>query len=189
MPAYRMFQATLSRLTPRIGLIESAVLAALLVLSCAGCAKLTAAHLALKPWQDGGSQSLTAKFMQFDFQTLSNDDKYEVKGTAFTIPENLPFWVDSVDNLSITAYLCDEHGNVLAHDAKNYPSQKITATGFAFDLLLKYSKNRPSGGCYVAFGYRGMFSASRPPAVGDQGGGDLAENYVFFVSEQAALTK
>jgi len=160
-----------------------------LVVLASGCnAKLSAAHLQLKPWADGGDQKLYAKFMHFDFQTQPHETGFEVKGTAWPIKENIPVWADKVDNLSISAYLSDEHGNVLATSTKNYPEQKITASGFPFDFILKQTP-RPSGGFFVSFGYGGMFTASKPPAAGGQGSGNISGNYVFYMSEQAALKK
>lgn len=165
------------------------LLLALLVLAMPACGgKLSAAHLTLRPWQDGGSQKIYAKFMHFDFETMPHEDKFEVKGNAFTIKENLPPWVDSVSDLTILAYLCDEHGTVVSHEAKQYPTQKIPPSGFAFDFMLGHGQ-RPSGGYFVTFGYSGMFTASAPPKQGGQGSGGIAGNYVYFASEKAALAK
>jgi hypothetical protein len=160
-----------------------------LALAASGCsAKLSAAHLQRKPWEDGGSQKLYAKFMHFDFKTQPHDGGFEVTGTAWPIKENIPLWADSMDGLTLNAYLCDEQGNVLASSAKNYPAQKITASGFPFQFVLKHIE-RPSGGFFVGFGYNAMFTASKPPTAGGQGSGGIAGNYVFYVSEQAALKK
>jgi len=162
---------------------------AFVVLALSACGgKLSAAHLPLRPWQDGGSQKIYAKFMHFDFETMPHEDKFEVKGNAFPIKENIPLWVDSVSDLTLLAYLCDERGVVVSHQAKQYPSQKIPPAGFAFDFMLAQGQ-RPSGGYYVTFGYSGMFTASTPPKQGGQGSGGISGNYVFFASEKAALTK
>jgi len=169
-------------------IVRHTLLASLIILGLAGCAKLSASHLQLKPWQDGGTQKLYAKFMHFEFQTLPHDKGFEVKGTAWPIKENIPLWADTVENLSISAYLCDEHGNVLTTSTKNYPTQKIPAAGFPVDLTFKHGA-QPSGGYYVTFGYSTMFTASKPPKVGGQGSGGISGNYVFFANEQAALTK
>lgn len=179
-----MFTGSLSK-TRRSG---SILLLALFAVALSGCAKLSASHLQIKPWQDGGSQKLYAKFMHFDFQTAPHDGAFQVKGSAWPIKENIPVWADSVDNLSLAVYLCDEHGNVLATSSKNYPTQKITSAGFPFDFTLKHG-NPPSGGFFVSFGYGAMFTASKPPAAGGQGSGPIANNYVFFANEQAALKK
>jgi len=168
--------------------LRNILLLALLAVALPGCAKLSASHLQIKPWQDGGSQKLYAKFMHFDFQTTPTDGAFQVKGSAWPIKENLPVWADSVDNLSLAVYLCDEHGNVLSTNSKNYPTQKITSAGFPFDFTLKHN-NPPSGGFFVSFGYGAMFTASKPPTAGGQGSGAIANNYVFFASEQAALKK
>lgn len=168
--------------------VRLALLATLLLVGLPGCAKLSASHLQLKPWQDGGSQKLYAKFMHFDFQTLPHDKAFQVKGTAWPIKENIPVWADTVENLSISAYLCDEHGNVLTTSTKTYPTQKIPAAGFPVDLPLKHG-GQPSGGYFVTFGYSAMFTASKPPSVGGQGSGGISGNYVFFANEQAVLAR
>jgi len=93
-----------------------------------------------------------------------------------------------VEDLTLFAYLCDEKGNVLSKEQKLYPAQAIPKAGFPFDLRLKHPQ-QPSGGFFVAVGYRAMFTASKPPAAVSPGSGSIAGNYVFFASEQAALSK
>lgn len=171
----------------------ASILAACLLLSGAlalgGCtSKLTAAHLTVKPWEDGGSLKIYGKFMHFDLTTQPKDGDFQVKGTAWPIKENLPTWADTVEDLLLSAYLCDEKGNVLAKEQKAYPKQAITKDGFPFDLRIKHPK-QPSGGFFVAVGYRGMFTASKPPAAVSPGSGSIAGSYVFFASEQAVLAK
>lgn len=160
-------------------------LCALAVLT-AGCAKLTATHLQRKTWEAGVQEKLYGKFMHFDYQAVPLTNEFGVKGTAWPIKENIPVWADSVQDMNIIVYLCDEHGNVLAQANKSYPSQKLTTKGLAFDFTLK-PKPVPGGQLFISFGYHGMFVASKPPAAGGQGSGNLAGQYVFFASETAAL--
>jgi len=177
----------IARFAPRAwpGLL-AAFLACLLLSGCG--AKLSAKHLKLMPWQDGGSQKLYEKFMHFDFETEPEGDTFQVKGTAYAIKENLPLWADSVSDLSVFAYLCDEHGAVLKSASKRFPAQAITDKGFPFQLDLKPG-TQPSGGYFITFGYSAMFGASTPPKAGGQGSGGIYGNYVFFANEQAALTR
>ena len=165
------------------------VLGALFMALMSGCAsKLTASHLVVKPWEDGGSLKIFGKFMHFDLTTQPGDGGHLVKGTAWPIKENIPLWADTAEDLSLFAYLCDEKGNVLATAQKHYPTQKITASGFPFEMTLA-TKTTPSGGFFVAMGYRVMFTASKPPTQGGQGSGGISGNFVFFANEQAAVAK
>lgn len=174
LPFIVEYRADMSEISPAQRSVSRIVLVmVLMALGVAGCAKLSASHLQLKPWADGSSQKLNAKFLHFDFQTLPQGDKYEVKGAAWPVRENLPEWADTVENLSITAYLCDENGNVLAISGKNFQVQKIPASGFSFDLLLKPG-TLASGGYFVTFGYRCMFTASKPSPAGSPGSGSVS---------------
>ena len=157
-----------------------------LAVFASGCAKLTAAHLQRKTWEAGVPEKIYGKFMHFDYAAVPLTNEFGVKGTAWPIKENIPPWADTVQDLSIIAYLCDEKGNVLAKAQKTYPSQKLTAAGLAFDLTLK-PKPVPGGQLFISFGYHGMFVASKPPTAGGQGSGNLAGQYVFFASEGAVL--
>lgn len=168
--------------------VRGVLLLVLFAMASASCAKLSAAHLHLKPWENGGRQDFSAKFMRFEYQTTPQGDVLEIKGSAWPVRESLPAWADSVDGLSISAYLCDSQGNVLATVTTTYPAQKIPPAGFGFDFLLKHEQ-QPAGGYFVSFGYGGKFTASRPPSGPGKGSGGLAGNYVFFASEQAALKK
>jgi hypothetical protein len=176
----------ISRLRP----VHSALIVLLaLALAAQGCGgKLSAAHLSTKHWEEGAPQKIQAKFLRFAFTTSAKDGVSEVKGQAWPIRENLPVWVDSVDNLTIKAYLCDEKGHVLAVAQHAYPAQMIPEAGFPYSLTFKKTPE-PSGGFFVGFGYNAMFLASKPPAAGGQGSGNISGQYVFYAYEQAVLAK
>jgi len=152
-----------------------------------GCAKLTAAHLQHRHVENGVPQKMTAKFLRFDYTATQNGKQYEITGTVQPIRENLPVWADSVDTLSVTAYLCDVQGLVLGKTSVSFTPQAIPAAGFGFKLLLPGGEP-PSGGAFVSFGYRATFVPSRMPAGSASPGAGLSGQYVFFASEQAALT-
>jgi len=156
------------------------------VLLAAGCAELTVGHLQKKTWTAGARETISGKFLNFDYASGPSANGFGVKGTAWPIKENLPPWADMVQNLSITAYLCDGNGAVLAQEQKTFPSQKLAPAGLNFDFTLK-PKAGTKGPLFVSFGYSGMFTASKPPLAGGQGSGNIAGQFVFFASEGAVL--
>ena len=101
---------------------------------------------------------------------------------------SLPAWADWVSGLVVHAYLCDEHGNVLAQASRHYPSQPVPGAGFEFDFVIRHQKRAPDG-IFPSFGYSAMFTPSAPPRQGGQGSGGIHGNYVFYASEQAALAR
>ncbi|WP_243439522.1 hypothetical protein [Fundidesulfovibrio soli] len=162
-------------------------LLALALGALAGCSRLSASHLQSRPVENGVAQKLAAKFLRFEYTATRSGAQYEVLGTAQPIRENLPAWADSVDDLSVTAYLCDEQGRVLTKTSAAFAPQPIPQGGFPFRLLLP-GADTPSGAVFVSFGYRATFVPSRTPAGSPQAGAPLSGQYVFFASEQAALT-
>lgn len=157
----------------------------LFCLTLAGCSsRLSASHLQKKPWADSARQELTAKFMAFSFETLAQDGAMRVRGTARVLRENLPAWADTVSELTVHAYLCDEDGEVLANARRPYPQQRIPDSGFLFDFTLAPTQ-RQAKGYFVSFGYSAMFTQGSTPR---QQGQTPAAN-VFFANEQAAVTR
>ncbi|MFP5238537.1 MAG: hypothetical protein ACLGQW_01785 [Acidobacteriota bacterium] len=162
-------------------------LLALALCALAGCSRLSAAHLQSRPLSNGAVEKLTAKFLRFEYAATRSGTQYEVLGTAQPIRESLPPWADSVDALNVTAYLCDEHGRVLSKASAAFAPQPIPPGGFPFKLLLP-GVETPSGVAHISFGYRATFVPSRIPAGSASPGAGLSGQYVFFASEQAALT-
>lgn len=162
-------------------------LALLALCAMPGCSRLSAAHLQSKPLSNGAGEMLAAKFLRFEYTATRSGAQYEVLGTAQPIRESLPAWADSVDALNVTAYLCDEQGRVLSKASTAFAPQPIPQGGFPFKLLLPGVETQ-SGAAYVSFGYRATFVPSRTPAGSANPGAGLSGQYVFFASEQAALT-
>lgn len=164
------------------------LLALPLALTASGCARLTASHLGVTPWQDGGAHAISAKFMRFDLQTQVREGVLRVKGAAKPVAENIPAWADTAEGLTLFAYLCDAQGAVVQSAQKTFPAQKIPADGFPFAFSFK-PESPASGTAFVAMGYRVMFTPSRPPAKASPGSGPISGNYVFFANEQALLAR
>jgi hypothetical protein len=158
-----------------------------LVLAATGCAQLNAGHLQRKPWETGVTQNIHSKFFSFDFESIPLASQYGVKGTAHPIRENLPPWVDGVDNLSLTAYLCDSQGRVLAKDKKYYLPQRVTEAGIPFDFFLNLKPGQ-SQDIYISFGYRATFVADKYPKSPGAGQSTPTGQRIFFSSEDAVYS-
>lgn len=155
------------------------------ILPVSGCAELTAGHLQRKTLEAGVVEHIAGKFLRFDYETMPLGNGFGVVGSAWPNKDNLPPWADMVQNLSITAYLCDEKGVVLAQDPKNFPARTLAPGGIPFNFTLS-PKASPIGELFISFGYRGTFTASKPSA-GGQGLDNGAGQHSFFASEGAVL--
>jgi len=153
----------------------------------AGCSRLSASHLRQQPVQAQQEQHVEGRFFRFDYTVREVPTGLEVHGRAVPLAGALPAWADSVDSLSIIAYLCDADGAVLETAQTGLSPQTLPAEGLPFSLVFKRQDGVAS---HLAFGYRCMFVPSRPPAAPASGSGSMiAGQYVFFASEQAALVR
>jgi len=139
-----------------------AFLAALLTILCAGgCARLSVAHLDAKPFASGKTETVTSKYWRFTFDSFLTGENYSLRGRATPVPAVLPAWADRLEELTITAYLRDAAGNVLASAAKAYRGMPLgpdTAVPFAFQLRCRAAM--PPGGLAVSFGYKAVYGSS-----------------------------
>lgn len=156
------------------------------VFAAAGCAELTARHLDSRHWNPQAQQTLDMRHWRFVFASVPTRDSYGVKGTASPLVDTLPAWVDRVQELTLTAYLRDVDGNVLAQDEKTYlPMSLADAKAVAFDFFLAPRGNRPDTSLSVSFGYRAVFTSTA--AVRAASGGNLPSQFVFFAGEAALV--
>lgn len=161
-----------------------AIVAAVLLAS--GCAELTARHLDARNWNPRSEQTLEMRHWRFVFASVPTRESYGVKGAATARAETLPSWVDRVQELTLTAYLRDADGNVLAMDQKTYlPMSLADAQNVLFDFFLAPKANRPDTSLSVSFGYRAVFTSTA--AVRAASGGNLPSQFVFFAGEAALV--
>ncbi|WP_027184135.1 hypothetical protein [Desulfovibrio inopinatus] len=145
------------------------------------CAAPSVKHLKKTPWKAGTNQSVSMQFWRFDYETVAVHDKLGVKGMAYARLENLPAWVDYVEELTLYAYLTDAEGHIVDMDEKQYlPRENPGQNGVPFDFFLKNNKTTPDE-TYITFGYHSMFSSRAQKA---QAGID-PQQYEFFASETA----
>jgi len=161
-----------------------AVLAASLL--AAGCGELTARHLESRNWNPQVEQTVEMRHWRFMFASVPTRESYGIRGTASARIETLPSWVDRVQELTLTAYLRDAAGTVLAKDEKTYLPMNLTdAQGVTFDFFLAPASARPDTSLSVSFGYRSVFTSRA--ALRAASGGNLPSQFVFFAGEAALV--
>lgn len=150
-----------------------------------GCSKMSVAQLEARPWRAGTAEVLTMKYWRFTYSTVLTGETYGLRGQATPVSALLPPWADRLEELTVTAYLRDASGTVLARAEKTFPGMKLgpdTAVPFAFDLI-------PDGAVSiddlaVSFGYKALYGSSSArsalPAAGQAPAGT-----VFFAGEGA----
>jgi len=152
-----------------------------LPLMCAllwGCAQtpLTVRHLPRDPWSLEEPHSLHTRFMRFDYQVLPVGDRAGVKGWAYLDVGKLPPWASWVESVSLSAYLCDPGGHVVAEDSRTFLPREVRADegiGFEFSLRPETWGKKP---LFIAFGYRLVSTEGREAKSG---------RAPFFASEDA----
>lgn len=167
-----------TRWLPALALLAAA-------LGFVGCSRMSVAQLEARPWRAGTAEVMTMKYWRFTYTTVLTGEAYGLRGQATPVPAVLPPWADRIEELTITAYLRDASGTVLARAEKTYPGLKLDAAAavpFAFNLV-------PDGAVSiddlaVSFGYKALYGSSSArnalPAQGQAPAGT-----VFFASEGA----
>ena len=144
-------------------------------------------HLEARPLAVAAPTSRAMKFWRFEFSGIRlKGDAYSLRGRAIPVRDDLPPWVDRLEELTLTAYLRDPAGNVLASAEKRYRGMPLgDGAVVPFEFLLAPAGDA-AGGYAVSFGYKATYgsqkarmalSASGPPPAGA----------VFFAGEGAVL--
>ncbi|WP_319530694.1 hypothetical protein [uncultured Cohaesibacter sp.] len=132
-----------------------------LVLLAAGCSYMSVRHLKRVPFTVDGEQTLTMKFWRFSYRSMPLTAKYGVVGVAFPVAKALPEWATTIDELWLAAYLCDEHGRVIARDKSliiRLSRLLDPRQGVPFEFILEPEDLPGPGPLFVTFGYRVVVS-------------------------------
>lgn len=128
------------------------------------------------------------KFCRFEFTGVQAGSRYGLKGAAYPLVENLPAWAENLESLTLSAYLKDRNGAVLASDVKEYlPMPVDPKNGVAFDFFLDPGKAQPSSGLSVSFGYRAMFTSKAKAGRSTGAVATIPDGEVFFAEEGALI--
>lgn len=148
----------------------------LLLLALAGCSYQSVRHLDRQPWLLGEARELTLKFWTFRYAATPLPGAFGVQGEASPRLEALPDGGRRLEDLTLSAYLCDRDGRVLARSEQSYLPRDLDGRPAVFEFTL-IPDNPPPGPLYVAFGYRMV--------LGPGGSGQGA----FFASEGAVTRR
>ena len=156
-------------------------------LALAACSSLSARHLEARAWKPLDRQELVMKFWRFEFTGVPAGARYGLKGVAYPLAENLPGWAGNLESLTLTAYLRDRNGNILASDVKEYlPMTVDPKKGIDFDFFLDPGKASHSG-LSVSFGYRAMFTSKAKAGRSTGAVAAIPDGEVFFAEEGALI--
>lgn len=152
----------------------------------AGCARTTVSHLDSRPVAAATPTTLPMKFFRFEFTGKAAGDGYIIRGRATPVADDLPPWVDRLEELTLSAYLRDPAGTVLSTSEKHYKGMPLgDGAAIPFEFLLSPAGDA-AGNYAVSFGYKAEFgsqkarnavAASGPPPAGA----------VFFAGEGALI--
>jgi hypothetical protein len=155
----------------------------------AGCARLSVSHLDPRPLVVGGTGTETMKYFGFTYVVVLDSGAYGLRGRATPVPAALPAWADRLEELTITAYLSDPSGRVLAQAEKTYPGMALApGATMPFSFRLLPDEGLLPGSLAVSFGYKAVFGSSAArqtlPGLGPPPAGT-----VFFAGEGALLVQ
>lgn len=172
----------------RDGTVRLAAMA-LAFFACAvasGCASLTVSHLESRPLAAGPPTTLSMRFWRFEFTGARAGEGYAVRGRATPVADDLPPWVDRLEDLTLAAYLRDPAGNVLASSEKTYKGMPLGPDAVVpFEFVLSPAGQAP-GGYAISFGYKAVYGSSKARAALAATGPPPA-GAVFFAGEGAVL--
>lgn len=162
----------------RLASVFALCVALALAAGLAACAShpMSAGHLKRDAWSLEEPRSLITNFMRFDYQVLPVDEAAGIKGWAYLDASKLPPWALWLESVTLSAYLCDPDGRVIAQDTRSFLPRAVRADegiGFEFTLKPEAWGKKP---LFIAFGYRLVLTEGRE-VKGGQG--------PFFANEDA----
>ena len=133
-------------------LLTAGLLAVLTMGVLAGCSGQNVRHLAHETWGRSGDNHIGMQFWRFGFTTVDMGDSVGVIGTALPNSELYPQWAAWYGQLTITAYLSDHTGQVIARDTHTYVPRPI---GKERGIPLEFTFDAGTVDAqYISFGYR-----------------------------------
>ncbi len=161
----------------------------LFMLMFSACAQHSVKHLSRQPWMGGIAQTLIMKYWTFDYMTLSGPDNlFQIAGSAYPKKKNIPGWGRWLKSLTLSVYLCDDKGNVLASQRQTVPGQSIPydkGVPFSFHLNQKQlSQTRP---LFVTFGYQMEIVKNRNSQRGKFDSDLTGEHDEIFFASQGSM--
>lgn len=158
----------------------------LLLINCLACTNLNVRHLTKRPIQINTPQEIKMRYLNFIFTARYGEKQtYIIKGNTFF--KNIPMWASYIQELWLTAYLCNEEGKVLAKELKVYQSQPIPKKGLPFSFKLKIKKaSYPIN--YITFGYSFKLSPNanyKESLISHPLSGE--KDLIFYASQKAFL--
>jgi hypothetical protein len=169
------------------GLRRAAVVLAgcfVLLAGLAGCARTTVSHLDSGPVVAATPAAVSMKYFRFEFTGKPSDAGYVVRGRAVPVPDDLPPWVDRLEEITLSAYLRSPAGDVLSTSEKHYPGLNLgDGAVVPFEFILSPEGDAP-GNYAISFGYKAVFG-SRAARSAVAPGGPPPAGAVFFAGEGA----
>jgi hypothetical protein len=153
---------------------RTVVILVILFALLAGCSHMSVKHLPQNSFQQNQTETLSMQFWDFQYSCALENGNYTVKGVAFPNTKALPGWGEWLHDFSLSAYLSDEDGKVLAKDLISYPVQKVSPEGVRFSFSMPLKTDLTDKETFVSFGYRmsltqGMYQTPnlRRPLTGE----------------------
>ncbi|WP_416950517.1 hypothetical protein [Oleidesulfovibrio sp.] len=120
-------------------------------------------HLAHETWGNTENSQIDMKFWRFQYSTVDLGETVGVIGNALPNSELYPEWTSWYGQLTITAYLSDANGTVIAKDSHSYLPRPI---GAERTIPLEFTFEADTvDAYYISFGYRMVLTEHSPDVV------------------------
>lgn len=162
------------------------VLAILAMGLLAACARTSVSHLDSRPVVAATPATLPMQFFRFEFTGQAVGDGYVVRGRATPVRDDLPPWVDRLEELTLAAYLRAPDGTVLSTSERHYKGMPLGDSAvLPFEFVLSPAGDA-AGNYAVSFGYKAVFGSQKARSAVAPSGPPPAGT-VFFAGEGALV--
>ncbi len=132
------------------------------ILLLAGCSGLSVRHLPSNPWKNEASQTLSMRYLAFQYQVIPVENRLGIVAEAYPVVDKLPDWASWYGEICLDVYVSDEWGRVLAtREVSLVPRPLNREAGLPLEVTLDLGTDRYQP-LFVSFGYRLVLTDTQP---------------------------
>lgn len=132
------------------------------MLLLAGCSGQTVRHLPSNLWKTEQPQKLQMRYLSFEYQVVRMEDGLGIVAEAYPVISRLPDWASWYGEISLSIYVADEQGKVLAsQDTVLVPRPLQREASLPIEARFDLGTNSQQP-LFVSFGYRLVLTDTVP---------------------------
>lgn len=159
-----------------------------LVILAAGCGTPSVKHLPLQPLSSDATGIIALDFWDFRYAAEFKNDAYVITGRAFPNTRVWPGWAVWFQSLSLSVFISDAEGNMVASDRNSFPVIEMVPEGLPFAFMIPTGQLPPDMELFVTFGYRMRVTETQFQSAGIRGG-RFSSDFDVFSAQRAPLPR